>query len=264
MAGVFICFSHLTDQAFIWDRAAIWDRGFIPSSQKSGIKNFTVNSLASFCKWSCCGRGNDSANQYSLKLLHCKLLISAVTHSGVHLFHPDHFAGHSLMACPFVDTSSLHVYVRLLASLLPPSTRQPGPVAVLLGQMLKLTLIFSPISHSLGVDRETSRGCFSRVFLCIFYDRKFEFQVVLLIFLLHWSHGDHQCVTDWQEASTICEKGEKKNVQCQWSRLRPWFKKKKLIRPSIYLELAVIYQNIHLHLAFKGDPEVNLNPATIW
>ena len=47
------------------------------------------------------------------------------------------------------------------SKLLPPSTRQPDPVAVVLGQ---LRFIFSPISHSLGVDRETSSGCFSRVF----------------------------------------------------------------------------------------------------
>ena len=82
----------------------------------------------------------------------CKLLMSAVTHCGVHLFlhRPDHFAGHSLVACPFADNSSPHVYLRLLASLLPPSTRQPGPVAVLLGQMLKLCLIFRQFLTLLG------------------------------------------------------------------------------------------------------------------
>ena len=90
-----------------------------------------------------------------------------------------HFAGHSLVACPFADNSFPHVYLRLLAHLLPPSTRQPGPVAVLLGKTLKLTLIFSPISHSLGVDREMSSSCFSWVFLCIFYDRNVKFQVIL-------------------------------------------------------------------------------------
>ena len=54
----------------------------------------------------------------------CKLRISAVTHSGVHLFHhhPDHFAGHSLVSCPFADNSSPHVYLKLLSSLLPPSS----------------------------------------------------------------------------------------------------------------------------------------------
>ena len=124
----------------------------------------------------------------------CKLLISAVTHGGVHLFlhRPDHFAGHSLMACPFADNSFPHVYLKLLASILPPSTRQPGPVAVFLRQTLKLKLTFLPVSHSLGVDRETSSGCFARVFFCIFYDRKFEFQVVLFFFF----HCDHQCDTD--------------------------------------------------------------------
>ena len=43
--------------------------------------------------------------------------------------------------------------------------------------------LFYFISHSLGVDRETSSGCFSRVFLCTFYGREFEFQAVLFIFL---------------------------------------------------------------------------------
>ena len=53
---------------------------------------------------------------------------------------------------PLADHPSPHVYLRLLVSLLPPSTRQPDPVAVLLGQ---LRFIFSSISHSLGVNRET-------------------------------------------------------------------------------------------------------------
>ena len=26
IVGAFICFNHLTDQAFIWDQAAIWNR----------------------------------------------------------------------------------------------------------------------------------------------------------------------------------------------------------------------------------------------
>ena len=34
----FICFNHLTDQAFIWDQGAVWGRHLIPSSQKSGMK----------------------------------------------------------------------------------------------------------------------------------------------------------------------------------------------------------------------------------
>ena len=148
----------------------------------------------------------------------CKLLIliSAVTHGGGHLFlhRPDHFAGHSLVACPFADNSSPHVYLRLLASVLPPSSRQPGPVAVLLGRTLKLCF-----SHSLGVDRETSSGCFSQVFLWIYHHRKFEFPVVLFIVLLHRSHGDHQCHTDWQKAAHRVKKVKKKNVQCQWTPL---------------------------------------------
>ena len=50
-----------------------------------------------------------------------------------------------------------HVYLKLLPSLLPPFTRQPGPVAVLLGLTLKLRFILSPVSHVLDcVDRATS------------------------------------------------------------------------------------------------------------
>ena len=74
--------------------------------------------------------------------------------------HCDHFAGYSFVECRFADNSSLHVYLKLFSSLLPSNTRQPGPVAVLLGQMLKFSLIFSPVSHSLGVNRQTSSGCF--------------------------------------------------------------------------------------------------------
>ena len=64
---------------------------------------------------------------------HGKLLTSAVTHRGVHLFchHPDHFTGHSLVACLFADNSFPHVYLKLLAH------SQPGTVPVLLEQTLK-------------------------------------------------------------------------------------------------------------------------------
>ena len=47
------------------------------------------------------------------------------------------------------------------------------------------------------VDRETSSGFFSWVFLCVFYDWKFEFQVVLFIFAAadqSISQCDTQCV----------------------------------------------------------------------
>ena len=144
------------------------------------FSSFSVNSLASCWAIRTSSASEVVAVEETMQPTRTrgKLLTSAVTHGGVHLFRhrPDHFAGHSLVACPFADHPSPHVYLRLLASLLPPSTRQPDPVAVLLGQ---LRFIFSPISHSLGVDRETSSGCFSRVFLCIFYGRKFEFQAIL-------------------------------------------------------------------------------------
>ena len=149
-----ICFSHLTDQAFIWDQAAIWDIK-IPDENVTNFASLSVNSLASLCKWSCCSGGKDLVNQHSRKLL-----MSAVTHGGVHLFRhrPDHFAGHALVACPFADHPFPHVYLKLLASLLPPSTRQPSPVADLLGQTLKLHFILSPISHVLDCVEEKSLG----------------------------------------------------------------------------------------------------------
>ena len=41
-------------------------------------------------------------------------------------------------------------------------------------------------------------------------------------------------------------------------------KERKKLRPGIDLEPTVIYQNKHLHRAFKGDPAVNWNQAIIW
>ena len=85
-----------------------------------------------------------------------------------------------LRARLLITQSHMFISGSSLAFFLPP----PGSLAlfaVLLGQTLKLSFIFSPISHSLGFDREMSSGWFSWVFLCIFYDRKFEFQVVLFI-----------------------------------------------------------------------------------
>ena len=46
---------------------------FLSKSRDENVTNsasFSVNSLASFCKWSCCGGGNDSANQHSLQTPH--------------------------------------------------------------------------------------------------------------------------------------------------------------------------------------------------
>ena len=34
------------------------------------------------------------------------------------------------LSCPFAENAYPHVYLRLLANLPPPSSRQPGPVAV--------------------------------------------------------------------------------------------------------------------------------------
>ena len=142
IARAFSCLNHLTNQAFIWDQAAIWDRRLIPSSQKSEMKMSQTSPASRLILWHPSGQYLSSASEVVAAeetiqptSTHSKLLISAVTHGGAHLFRhrPDHFT---------------------------------GPVAVL-GQTLKLSLIYSPISRPLGVNRETSSGCFSRVFLCI-------------------------------------------------------------------------------------------------
>ena len=105
---------------------------------------------------------------------------------------------------------------------------------------LKLSLIFSPISHSVLVNRETSSSCFFRVFLCIFCDRKFEFQVVLFIFLLHWSHGDHHC-----------DESKNNTWKCQWSRLLPWFLQNKLDSAFIWNQQLFI-KIYHCTRCLKG------------
>ena len=120
------------------------------------------------------------------------------------LHRPDHFVGHSLVACPFADNSFLHVYLKLLASLLPPSTRQPGPVAVLLGQTLKLSLIFHQ-SVTLFWSTEKRLAAASPEFSSAYLMT--ESLNYFFFFLLHRSHGNHQCDTDWQKARTIREKG---------------------------------------------------------
>ena len=86
---------------------------------------------------------------------------------------------------------------------------------------------------------ETSSSCFTWVFLCISYDNKFEFQVVLFIFLLHQSNGDHQCDIDWQKASTICEKG----------------KEEKTCRVSGHVSFLDLKKNVL---------KIKLDPAFIW
>ena len=135
----FICLNHLTDQAFVWDQAAIWDRRSTSSSQRSGMK-MSHTSPASWMN-SLVVVAEETIYPTSTG---GKLLIFAVTHGGLHLFlhRPDHVVGHTFVACPFSDHPSLHVYLKLLASLCPPSTRQPGPAAVLLGETLTFSLIF--------------------------------------------------------------------------------------------------------------------------
>ena len=126
---------------------------FLSKIRDEDVTNFaslSVNSLASFCNWSLLQRRKRysepalAANSSSL-LPRWRTFVSP---------SPWSISG----TLPFADHPFRHVYLRLLACLLPPSTRQPGPVAVLLRQTLKLSFIFSPISHVLNcVNRETSR-----------------------------------------------------------------------------------------------------------
>ena len=74
IAMVFICFNHLTDQAFIWDQAAIWDRRLIPSSQRSWVKMSQTLPASRGILW------HPSAIEAVAATSTCgKLLISAVT-----------------------------------------------------------------------------------------------------------------------------------------------------------------------------------------
>ena len=122
MAGAFICFSHLTDQA------SIWKRHLIPSSQKSGMKMSQLRELP--CELSGILLGNSCLLQVKLlrrgKWFSRPALAanSSSLLSLVHLFlhRPDHVTRHSLVACPFADNSFPLVYLRLLAR------SQPGPV----------------------------------------------------------------------------------------------------------------------------------------
>ena len=124
--------------------------------------------------------GNDLANQHSwlsLTVVYICFAIALIILQDTLSWHARLLITHP---CMFISSS-------LLAFFLPP----PGSPTLLLS------------------STETSSGCFSRfpVFRCIFYNRKFAFQV-LFIFVLHRSHGDHQCDIDWQKASTIREKGK--------------------------------------------------------
>ena len=131
------------------------------------------------------------------------------------------FAGHSLMVSLFADNSLPHVYVKLLARLL------PGSLALLLSSSDKhwsSVWFFRPSLTLLGSTEKPLVAVPS--FPLHIYDRKFEFQVVLFIFLL-------LIPTDRKQHNTW-KKAKKKNVQCQWSRLLPLFKNNKLIRLGIY------------------------------
>ena len=141
-----------------------------------------------------------------------------------------------------------------LAFFLPP----PGSLVLLLSSSDSAEAQFL----SLSWGRQRNILCrFFQVFLCIFYDRKFKFQVILLIFFLHQSH---QCDIDGQKASTTCEKGKEEKRAVSVVTSSSLIKKINKLRLSINLEPAVIYQNIHLHPVFKRDPAVNWNPAIIW
>ena len=85
----------------------------------------------------------------------------------------------------------------------------------------------------------------TRLFFCIFYDRKSEFQVV---------HGDAMAIinvilTDRKQAQYML-KGKRKNVACQWSRLLPWFKKINTLDPAFIWNWQ-LFTKIYLHQVFN-------------
>ena len=90
---------------FIWDQPTIWDRRLIPlinflskirDENVTNFASFSVNSLASYSSASEVVAAEETIQPTSTR---SKLLISAVTHSVIHLFRHrlDHFVGHSLL-----------------------------------------------------------------------------------------------------------------------------------------------------------------------
>ena len=135
------------------------------------------------------------------------------------------------------------VYLKLLASLLPTSTRQPDPVAVLFGQTLKLSFIFSPISHSQCLA--TASPEFSSAY---FTTESLNFKSYFLF--------SFAAPESWRSSMWYWLTESEHNMWKRWRKTcsvsgHVFFLdlKKKWIRLSIYLEPAVIYQNIHLHRA---------------
>ena len=108
-----------------------------------------MNSLASYCKWSCSGGGND------FDFFWCACLL---------ITHPGMFMSSSLLAF-FLPPLGSH-----LARLLSSSDRRWSSVW------------FFHQSLTLLGSTEKYLAAASPVFIWIFYDRKFEFQVVLFIF----------------------------------------------------------------------------------
>ena len=79
-------------------QAFIWDRCLIPSSQKSGMKMSQTLLASRWILWHPSASEVAAAEETIYPTsTRDKLLISAVTHGGVHLFRhrPDHFTGHS-------------------------------------------------------------------------------------------------------------------------------------------------------------------------
>ena len=196
ITGPFICFNHLTDQAFIWDQAAIWDRRLIPSSQKSEMKMSQTSPASRLILWHPSGQYLSSASEVvaaeetiNPTSAHSKLLISAVMVA---------YICFSIALIILRDTLSWHARLLIthprmfisgssLAFFLPP----PGSLTLLLSSSDSSVSFFR---QSLTLLVSTEKRVF-RVFLCIFYGRKFEFQVVVFIFLLQlWlllcCHGD--------------------------------------------------------------------------
>ena len=152
-------FVSVTKQTRQW----IWS--FLTKIRDENVTNFasfSVNSLASFCKWSCCGSGNDSANQHSLQTP------NLCCHSRWHTF---------VSPWSFCKTLSwrarlLIIHTRMFISSSSPSyslQQAAWPCCCPWTDAEAPFDFFHQSPTLLGFDRETFSGCFSRLFLCIFF-----------------------------------------------------------------------------------------------
>ena len=212
---------------------------FLTIIRDENVKNFSsfsVNSLASFCKWSWCGGGNDSANQHSLQTPHLSC------HSRWCAFvspSPWSFCGSlSWRAHLLITHSCMFISGPSLAFFLPPA----GSLALLLSSSDRR---WSSVSLTLLGSREKCLAAASPKFSSEYImTESLNFKSYFLLFCCTGAMAIISVILTDRKQHNTWKRRRRKNVQCQWSRLLPWLKKIIII----YLELAVIYQNIHPRL----------------